>query len=496
MNSKMLKNLLADLDYNIITNEKKVLDTEILNISYDTRNISKDDIFICIKGSKFDAHDQIDEILNKNPRVIVVEKKIENRFLDKANSKNIIVITVSDTRQALAIISRNFFENKFINEKVKIVGITGTKGKTTTSFMIKSILEEKGFKVGLIGTIGIFYNDKYIETNNTTPESFLIHKTFKDMRDDNVDFIIMEVSSQSLKYSRVYGIKFDYAIFTNIDLDHISEFEHSDFNDYLKSKLKIFEQSNFALINYKTKNLDDIIKKVDDAKIKKRFFLQDEDLISNINLINTKKNLGIEFNYKGNKYEINLIGIHNIHNAICAIEFASILNIDYKCVYDGLSKVKVFGRAEVCFKNEDFCVIVDYAHNGMGTEAIIKTIKDYNPKRIVTVFGCGGNRTKDRRYEMGKVSGKLADFSIITSDNSRYENVDDIINDILSTLKKETNNYIVIKSRKEAIKYAIENHQKGDCILLLGKGHENYNEENGIKTHFNDKEEVLNIINE
>ena len=494
--SILLKNLLFDIDYEILTNNEDTINIEITNISYDTRTVSKDDIFLCIKGSKIDTHDKLNEIICSNPKIIVVEKSIDKKYIDEANNKKIVIIKVVDTRKALAIVSRNFFKNNDINKKVKIIGITGTKGKTTTSFMIKSILEEAGFKVGLIGTLGIFYNDKYIETNNTTPESFVIQRAFYDMKNDNVDYIVMEVSSQSLKYNRVYGIKFDYAIFTNIDVDHISEFEHCDFNDYLESKLKIFEQSEFALVNYKSKNIENIVNKLEKVMIMKKFFLEDDSLIKNVHLLNTEKNLGIKFDYKLNQYEINLVGIHNVHNAICAIEFANLLNIDNECIYRGLYNVKVFGRAEVCFKNNDYCVIVDYAHNGMGTEAIITTIKDYQPKRIVTIFGCGGNRTKDRRYEMGKVSGKLADFSIVTSDNSRFENVDDIINDILSTLTKETKNFIVIKDRREAIRYAIKNHLKGDFILLLGKGHENYNEENGVKTHFNDKEEVLKIINE
>ena len=496
---KNLKRLLYNLRFDVL--KGKIDDVNINKLSYNTKNAEANDIFVCIKGVKFNSHDKIKELIDKKVKVVVVSEDEKDKYDYLINDRSdIIIIRVSNTRKALCVISKNYFDNA--SDKLKVVGITGTKGKTTTSFMIKKILETGTHKkVGLIGSIGCFIGNDFYETDNTTPESFVIHEFFYKMLKEGVEYVVMEVSSQSLKYYRVYGIKFYYAIWTNIYEDHIGVSEHTDYNDYLESKLRIFSMSENAIINAKTNGLDMIKKHIDEYNVNKIFVSLDKvnnknvhvfNPIENIKLFNDDKNLGVEFDYLKNNYKLNIPGVHNVENAMIAITFGLLNNISVADIKKALHELKVAGRSEVVFKNKDFLVIVDYAHNGVGTEALLNTISEYKFKRVIVVFGCGGNRAKDRRYDMGKTVSRMADFAYITSDNSRFEKAEDIINDILSVYKSK--NYKVIVDRKEAIESAIKNHKKGDCILIIGKGHETYNDAMGVKTHFSDKEEAIKTI--
>ena len=379
---------------------------------------------------------------------------------------------------------------------MKIIGITGTKGKTTTAFMIRNILMEAGHKVGMIGTIGIFYGDTHIITDNTTPESFILQEYFRKMLDMGIEYVVMEVSSQSLKYHRVHGINFYFAIFTNIMPEHIGENEHTDYNDYLESKLKIFEQCENALINAGTNDYDRIINKIKGlAKLAHTNGASPQNVgassASPIKLFEKKVN---------RKFNLRIPGEHNLENASLAYEFGKSLGLDDKIIIQALEKTVVPGRIEEVYRDQDFTVIVDFSYEDNGAKKLFDVLHKENYKRIVAVFGCGGNRSKNRRYGMGEVCGKEADFIVLTADNSRYEKTRDIIRDIETTLtkyKKENdfeNGYVIIEDRYKAIEYAIKNRKKGDVICVMGKGHEPLMEMNGEKIRFLDREVILEVL--
>ena len=466
-----LEKILNNLDYKLLNG--KIDNIKISKVVYNSRDVKKDDLFICLNGSRFDSHTKIGDAINSGAKVLVVEKG--NKNLIGIDFKDIIVIEVENTRLALSIISKNYFGCP--SDKLIIVGVTGTKGKTTTSFMIKNIIEQAGYKVGLIGTIGIFMGDEHIYTDNTTPESFILHEYFARMLDMGITHVVMEVSSQSLKYYRVYGIDFDYAVWTNIEPEHIGENEHTDFDDYLNSKLKIFSMAKYAVINSFTKNYNDIV-------------------------MACKKHKIPLFEKKENKtWNLQMPGSYNQENASLAYTVGKAMGIDDDTIKKALEKVVVPGRCELVYKDDEMRIIVDFSYENNGAERFLNTIKESNPKRIVTIYGCGGNRSKDRRYGMGEVTGKLADFVILTADNSRFEKTIDIIADIETTLTKYKKKddldkgYIIREDRREAIEYAIKNHKPGDVICVMGKGHEPMMEMNGEKVKFLDREVILDIIN-
>lgn len=466
-----LEKIISGFDYKVINGEIK--DNEINNLVYDSRLVKKDDLFVCLNGSRFDSHTKIEEVINSGAKAIVVEEG-NNNISNYKFPDNIIVISTKNSRHALSIISKHYFDDA--SEKLKIVAITGTKGKTTTTFMIKSILEESGHKVGMIGTIGIFIGDEHIITDNTTPESFVLHESFAKMLDVNIDYVVMEASSQSLKYNRVDGINFEYAVWTNIASEHIGENEHTDFDDYLNSKLKIFSKCKNAVVNSDTDYLDRI---KDECK---------------------KNNVKLYLKGETRKFKLMMPGSYNNDNANLAYTFGKALGVGDEVICRALEKTIVPGRCELVYKDDDFKVIVDFSYENNGTLKFLNTIREENPKRVVAVFGCGGNRSKDRRYGMGEVTGKLADFIVLTADNSRFEKTIDIIADIETTLseykKKDDleSGYIIREDRREAIEYAIKHHKKGDVICVMGKGHEPLMEMNGEKIRFLDKEVILDII--
>lgn len=468
-----LEKLINNLQYEVING--KVSDIEINQLSFDTRKVLKGDIFICMKGARFDSHSQIADVVKANPKAIIVEKN--NEYLKTYSfDTDVLVLQVPDTRIALAIVSKNFFDNP--DTKLKIIGITGTKGKTTTAFMIREILKANGFKVGMIGTIGIFYEDNHIITDNTTPGSFMLMEYFKKMVDAGIEYVVMEVSSQSLKYNRVYGINFEYAVWTNIMPEHIGENEHDDYRDYLESKLKIFTMSKNAVINSETDEYD----KVADVVLK-----------NHVKLFEKKEDMS---------FKLSIPGAHNQSNASLAYTFGKALSIDDKIIREALSRTTVPGRIEEVYSDDKIKIIVDFSYEGNGAKKLFETLKNVDHKRIVAIFGCGGNRSKDRRYAMGEVCGQMSDFIILTADNSRYEKTIDIIKDIESTLTKykEKDNtddgYIIIEDRREAIRYAIKNRKDGDLICVMGKGHEPYMEMNGELVKFLDKEVIYEILKE
>ncbi len=464
-------------------------DIEISDIAYDSRKANKDNIFVCLSGANIDGHKFINKAIENGVSAVVVENDV--------NVKNCTVIKVKNTREALSKLSSNFFDDPA--SKLGTIGITGTKGKTTTSFMIKSILEKSGQKVGMIGTIGIVIGDKIIKTENTTPESYEVQKYMNEMVESGCKWVVIEASSLGLKHHRLDGFTFDYGVFTNFSEDHIGTNEHESMEEYLECKSMLFRKCKIGIINIDDKSFEKILIN-HTCKVKTYGFSENSDLIaSNVGLISKPGYIGVKFDVTG---ELNLSvnvpipGKFSVYNALAAITVCKYIGIKPQDILDGINEVRVKGRVEPVKINKDFTLLIDYAHNALSMENILTTLKEYNPTRLITMFGAGGNRAKARRYEMGEISGKLSDLSVITADNSRYENVMDIIDDIKVGLDKTNGKYIVIPDRKEAIKYCIQNAKQGDIVVLAGKGHEDYQEINGKKYPFDERVIVNEIISE
>ena len=483
---KLIK-LFKDIKYTLI---KGNMEEEITDIVYDSRKAKEGTLFLAIVGSQVDGHEFIEDAIKKGVKVVVVSKDVKVK-------DDITVIKVDDTRRILSKLTMILFN--YPQSKLKTIAITGTKGKTTTSFMIKSILEEAGYKCGLIGTTGVFINDKMYPSHNTTPESYEIIKYMDEMVKDDIHFMVMEVSSQALKYDRVNDIIFDYGVFTNLTRDHIGENEHDSMEDYVSSKAKLFNQSNYGIFNMDDKYFYDMVSG-GDSTINTFGYDEKADLCAKkMNLIRDKGFIGIELETDGvikDKFKISTPGKFSSYNAMAAILTCHLIGIDTKYMKKALSNFSVRGRVEPVHVSDDFTLLIDYAHNGVSTESILSTIRDYDPGRIVTIFGCGGNRSKDRRYEMGEMAGKYSDYCIITEDNNRFEEFKDIANDILVGISKTDCKYTIIPDRKEAIKYAIVNGKKGDIIMLIGKGHEDYKEIKGVRYPFDERVIIKEILDE
>lgn len=482
---KLIK-ILSGIKYEVVKGD---IEIEVNNIFYDSRKVGKEDAFICLVGASVDGHDYIEKAIESGANTIIVQKDIN---IDS----DVTVIKLEDTRKSLSRLAINYFDNP--SSELTTIAITGTKGKTTTSFMIKNILEEDDKKVGVIGTMGVFFGDKHYSTVNTTPESYDIQKYLREMVNDGVEYLVMEVSSQALKVGRVDGMMFDYGVFTNLSEDHIGDNEHKDMEEYIYCKSLLFKMCKNGIFNIDDIHYNEMIK---DCTCKVYTFGHNKEanlVIDKVELLRKEHFIGLEMKTSGivnDVFLVNTPGEFSAYNSACAIVVTTLLGCNIDSIKDALSKVAVRGRVEIVPVSKKYTVIIDYAHNGVSTESILTTMRKYNPKRIVSLFGCGGNRSKDRRYDMGEVSGKYADLSILTEDNSRYEDVNDIINDIEVGIKKTDGKYIKIPDRREAIKYAIDNAEEGDIILILGKGHETYQEKNGERTHFDDREEVLKLFN-
>ena len=482
-----LDKLLERLDYTVVQGSDS---TEVTTLINDSRKVEEGSVFVCISGAVSDGHKYAADVAAKGATAVVVEKDVEV-------PENVTVIKVEDTRYALALMSAAYFG--YPADKMKVIGITGTKGKTTTTYMIKSILEETGHKVGLIGTIEAIIGDKKIPACNTTPESYTIHKYFAEMVESGCDCVVMEVSSQGLMLHRTAGIPFEIGIFTNLGRDHIGPNEHKDFDDYKRCKGLLFKQCKLGIANVDDKYFKDVFKG-STCKVETFGFSPEADLrAENVELVSRPGYLGVAYHVAGVMdfdVEIDVPGKFSVYNSLTAISVCRHFQVPVEMIKDALKKAKVKGRIEMIKVSDDFTLMIDYAHNAMSLESLLTTLKEYNPKRLVCLFGCGGNRSKDRRFEMGEVSGRLADLTIITSDNPRFEEPQDIINDIKTGIAKTDGKYVEICDRKEAIKYAIEHGEPGDVIVLAGKGHEDYQEINGVRTHFLDREVVEEAVKE
>lgn len=482
-----LTTLLERLEYTCLQGS---VDIEVKDVVNDSRKVEDGSLFICIRGAVVDGHTFAADVAEKGAAVLVVEEPVDV-------PEHVTVIRVEDTRYAMALISAAYFG--YPAERLKVIGITGTKGKTTTTYMVKSILENAGYKVGLIGTIEAIIGDKVIPSANTTPESYLIQKYFAEMLEAGCDCAVMEVSSQGLMLHRTAGIPFEIGIFTNIEPDHIGPAEHKDFEDYMHCKGMLFKQCKIGIINADADHLEEVLEghtcQIETYGIDREADLRAE----HVELFSGKGVLGISYDLTGLlnfHVEIDIPGKFSIYNSLTAIAICRHFNVSEENIVKALAGARVKGRIEMVKVSDDFTLMIDYAHNAMSLESLLTTLRAYHPHRLVCLFGCGGNRSKLRRYEMGEVSGKLADLTIITSDNPRYEKPQDIIDDIKVGIGKTDGKYVEIIDRKEAIAYAIRHGEPGDIIILAGKGHEDYQEIEGKKYPMDERVLIQEILQE
>lgn len=477
------------------------IDIDISGITNDSREVEEGGLYFAIPGAKVDGAKFIPGAINDGAAAIVTEwdsAKLKSEFgLTDDELGKVTIVKVENARYMMGVMSSRFYGEP--SKRLKVIGITGTKGKTTTAYMIHDMLERAGHKTGLVGTIEINDGKNIIPAKNTTPESIKLHKVFKDMIENGLDSVVMEVSSQGLKLNRVAGVDFDYGIFTNLSPDHIGPDEHDSYEEYRDCKKLLF-----SIVKKGFFNIDDpeSAYMMDGSTCEMITFGEKEDAdyrASDIKIRKEMGTLGIEYTLSGKMNAdimVDLPGDFSVHNSLAAIVVADEMGVSKDKICEILKKVKVRGRVEMIPISDKFTLMIDYAHNDMSLKSLIQAIRQYEPKRIVTLFGCGGNRSKERRYGMGEVSGKYADFTVITSDNPRNEDPQAIIDDIKVGIGRTDGKYVEIIDRKEAIRYAIMNAVEGDIVILAGKGHEDYQEICGIKHHMDERDLIREILEE
>ena len=482
-----LQTLLERMEY---TCPQGSADIEVTDLVYDSRKVAQGSVFVCIKGAVVDGHTFLPSVCKAGAAAVVVQDEVEV-------PDGVTVIRVPDTRLALAELSAAYFGHPA--EQLKTIGITGTKGKTTTTYMIKSILEHAGYRVGLIGTIETIIGETHIPAVNTTPESYVIQESFRKMVDAGIDVVVMEVSSQGLKLHRVGGFVFDIGIFTNLEPDHIGPNEHASFEEYMECKGMLFKQCRLGIVNADDEHTEKLLAghtcEIETYGLSEKADLRAADM----ELIKGKGYLGVKYHAKGLvdcPVEIHVPGRFSVYNSLTAIAVCHHFKVTTENIQSALRAAKVKGRIEIVKVSDDFTLMIDYAHNAMSLKSLLSTLQEYEPGRLVCLFGCGGNRSKLRRYEMGEVSGNMADLTIITSDNPRYEEPQAIIDDIKIGMSKTDGKFVEIADRKEAIRYAIAHAKPGDVIVLAGKGHEDYQEICGVKHHMDERELIAEVVAE
>ena len=480
-----LSHLVERIEYKLLQGS---MDKDVTAVINDSRKACEGCLFFCIKGAVSDGHAYAAEVAGKGAAVLVVEDPVEV-------PAHVTVLQVENSRYAMALISAAWYG--YPAEKLKVIGITGTKGKTTTTYMVKSILESAGKKVGLIGTIEAIIGDEHIPAKNTTPESMQIQEYFSRMVEKGIEIVVMEVASQGLMLHRTAGIPFELGIFTNIEPDHIGPAEHSSFEDYLACKRLLFRQCRTGIFNADDEHLEQMLEG-HTCQVETFGFSEKADLrADNVHLVTGNGYLGTTFHVSGLMdfdVEVDIPGKFSVYNSLTAIAICRHFGVSVEDIRRALKVAKVKGRVELVRVSEDFTLMIDYAHNAMALESLLTTLKEYHPHRLVCLFGCGGNRSKLRRYEMGEVSGKLADLTVITSDNPRFEKPEDIIADIVTGMEKTDGEYVCITDRKEAIEFTILGGEPGDIVVLAGKGHEDYQEIEGKKDPMDERVLIREIL--
>ena len=476
-----LKELLEGIDYIKIDGAPDIV---IEEMHYDSRRVTPGSLFFCIRGLTVDGHDYAYQAIDKGAKVLVLERDVDVLG-------DITKVFVKDSKTAMAYMAKNYYGNPM--EGITFIGVTGTNGKTTVTHLIKSILEKAGQKVGLIGTITNMVGDRKIPSKHTTPESLDLQKLLRDMANERVDSIVMEVSSHSLSLGRVEGCIYDIGAYTNLSQDHLDF--HANMEEYRAAKAKLFTQSKLAVINVDDEN-GRWIKENISTELYTYGICKETDIYAR-DLEITDKGVTFNLHTPGGHASVNLgiPGIFSIYNALAAASVCYVLGIPLNAIAKGLDEVKgVNGRFEVLNTGTDYSVILDYAHTPDGLENILKTAKKFAKGRVITLFGCGGNRDHGKRPIMGEIAGKYSDLCVITSDNPRNEEPMEIIMQIVPGVEKTGCSYSVIENRREAIEYALSHGQEGDVIILAGKGHETYQILNDETIDFDEKEIVAEIL--
>lgn len=461
-------------------------DIDITGVAYDSRNVLPGNIFVCIKGFETDGHKFAGMAAENGAAIIVAQDKID---------VDVPVWYVENSRVEIAEIARKYYGNP--SERFKLIGVTGTNGKTTVTYLIKSIIETAGMCIGVIGTNQNIIGDKVLVTQSTTPttpNALELQQLFAEMSESDAQCVVMEVSSHALELDRVHGCHFDVGVFTNLTRDHLDF--HKTMENYLAAKAKLFNISDKGVVNFDDEGGRKIAAAAD-GEILKTGLSEDCDLRAE-NIEITAKGTDFDAVYKGEKHHIHISipGRFSVYNAISAMGAALLLGIDMDTVIKGLENASgVLGRVEVVPTDTDYTVIIDYAHTPDGLENIINTVKDFAVGRVITLFGCGGDRDNTKRPIMGEISGKLSDYTIITSDNPRTEDPEAIIADIVEGIKKTDGEYTVITDRREAIAYALDNAKKDDVIILAGKGQETYQIIGKEKYDFDERVVVYKHLN-
>lgn len=461
-------------------------DIDITGIAYDSRNVAEGNIFVCIKGFETDGHKYAQMAADNGAAVIVAQDKID---------VDVPVWYVDDSRIAIADIARKYYRNP--SERFKLIGVTGTNGKTTVTYLIKSIIEAANMRIGVIGTNQNIIGDKVLVTQSTTPttpNALELQQLFAEMAEGGAQCVVMEVSSHALELERVHGCHFDVGVFTNLTRDHLDF--HKTMENYLLAKAKLFNISDKGVVNID----DDGGRKIADSAECEilRTGLSDGCDLRAENISITARGTDFDAVYEGNSYHVHIAipGKFSVYNALSAMGAALLLGIDMETIIQGLSEASgVLGRVEVVPVNTDYTVIIDYAHTPDGLENIISTVKDFAVGKVITLFGCGGDRDNTKRPIMGEIAGRLSDYSIITSDNPRTEDPQAIIDDIEAGMKKTNGRYKVIADRREAIAYALDNAEKDDVIILAGKGQETYQIIGREKYDFDERAVVFEHLN-
>ena len=470
------------------------VDLDISNIENNSKKVTQNSLFVAIKGFDVDGHKFVEEAIKNGAIAVMLDMNADLKGIKIP--KDITVIIAEDTRYALAIAACNFYDNP--SRKFKLIGVTGTKGKTTTTFMIKAILEKQGYKVGLIGTIENYIGEDSLgKSIRTTPESLDLQRIFYKMANEKIDYVVMEVSSQSLKLNRVAGCDFDIGVFTNLYKDHISEKEHTDLEDYFESKKKLFTMCKKGFVNFDDFKGIKIVNTVKNCNFKTYGIDNTADyLAKDITITNVSVDYKVKIHGKNERIKVDIPGRFSVYNSLAAIAVAEYLGVSTENIKEALETITVAGRSELVPNKAELAIMIDYAHTAESLENILQAVKSYTKGRVICVFGCGGDRDKHKRPEMGEVAGRIADFSIITTDNPRTEAPEDIIKEIEEGIKKTKGKYKVIVDRKEAIKEAIKMMNNKDIVVLAGKGHEPYQEINGVKYPFDERIIVKDIIKE
>ena len=481
-----------------VTTKEKIgdMDIDITNIHSDSRKIKENALFVAIDGFTSNGIDYIDSAIKNGAIAIIVEPNVD---VEELHSKyDMPIITVDNTRKTLAIISSNLYGNP--SKKIKLVGITGTKGKTTSTFMVKSILQAHGLKVGLIGSIGIFINDEQIEeTDRTTPESIDIQRLLAYFVEQGVDVAVIETSSQAMKLYRVYCCDFEVGLFTNLTEDHISPKEHPDMEDYFNCKLKLLEMAKQGVINNDDPKVASIKNLLPEKELRSFSIDNPSDYKVDPNSLaisDTATDFTIMYNGKPEKIECAIPGKFTVYNAAGAITVASYFDVTADEIREALNGLMVLGRSELVPNKLGLTIMLDYAHTPSSLESILTAVRSYAKKRVICAWGVGGNRDSKKRPIMGEISGRLADYTILMSDQVRYEDPLKILQDIEVGLKPTGKPYKIIVDRTEGIKYALEMAEPGDIIVIPGLGHDMYLEKNGVKYPYNEREVISKLVDE